>query len=235
MNNFVSERLWNWLYATEGPVPYMYLDTRSLVTVGIGFMIDPIEKYLSKWGRSFIHADGTPAGPDEVEAEFRRVKALTSLAGAHLNFKLSATLFLPPGAMKPTMLGILREKESALKTEGWMPQYFQHLDSFPPDAQMGCLSTAYGGMFNSSPAQIAYNEACRDRRWGDAAESGRWAGWRPEKIAGHRLMFKNAQVAKDTGDNNPQPAFPGTLTGGGSYEIDDTIRPFKQDIWKAGR
>jgi len=46
-------------------------------------------------------------------------------------------------------------------------------------------------------------------------------------------MFRNAQVAKDTGDDNPQPAFPGTLTPD-SYEIDDTTRPYGQDIWKAG-
>jgi hypothetical protein len=59
-------------------------------------------------------------------------------------------------------------------------------------------------------------------------------GWlEARKIIGHKLMFNNAQAAKDTRDDNPQPAFPGTLTASG-YEIDDAIKPFRQNIWKAG-
>jgi hypothetical protein len=152
--------------------------------------------------------------------------------GAHLNFKPDAKLFLPAAAMKPTLLKILRQKEAALKT-GWRKDFFEQFETFPPDAQMGVLSTAYGGLGNSTPAEIAFNNACKIQDWTTAADSGRWNGWMPEKIAGHKLMFRNAQATRDMGDTNPQPAFPGTLNADG-YELDDTIKPFGQDLWKAG-
>jgi hypothetical protein len=98
---------------------------------------------------------------------------------------------------------------------------------------MGILSTAYGGMHNTKPGDIAFNKACQAQKWADARDSGRWTGWEPVKITGHKLMFSNAQVAKDTGDTNPQPSFPGTLTASG-YEVDDTIKPYGQNIWTAG-
>lgn len=232
MNAYVYERLWRWFYATEGPVPYMYLDSRGLVTVGIGFMIDPIEDYIKQWGKSFTKQDGTAAIPDEVTTEFNRVKKMMDKKGAHLNFKPGAQLFLPAGAMKPTVLSILRSKENALKTD-WRNTFFSQFETFPPDAQMGVLSTAYGSFGNRTTAEVAFNNACKTQDWAAAADSGRWDGWRPEKIAGHKLMFKNAQVAKDTKDTNPHPAFPGTLNADG-YEIDDTIRPYNQNIWKTG-
>jgi|ERR1700722_1637346 GH24 family phage-related lysozyme (muramidase) len=232
MNVHVYDRLWNWLYATEGPVPYMYLDGLGLVTVGIGFMIDPIADYINQWGRSFVKNDGTAAGPEEVKTEFNRVKLMQDKKGAHLNFKAGAQLTLPASAMKPTLLNILRQKEAALKT-GWRNDFFSDFENFPPDAQMGVLSTAYGSLGNKSLAEVAFNNACKNQDWAAAANSGRWDGWRPEKIIGHKLMFNNAQAAKDTRDDNPQPAFPGTLTASG-YEIDDAIKPFRQNIWKAG-
>lgn len=232
MNVHVYERLFHWLYATEGPVPYMYLDSLGLVTVGIGFMIDPIEKYIGQWGNSFLKKDGVRATPTEVTAEFRRVKILQNLKGYHPNFEPDAQLFMPGPAMKPRLLEMVRSKESAV-TSGWSADFYSDFDSFPPDAQMGVLSTAYGWWANKKPAEQAFNLACKQKDWKAAAESGRWDNWKPEKIRGHQLMFNNAQVAKDTGDTNPIPAFPGTLKAD-IYEVDDTIKPYRQNIWKAG-
>ena len=63
MNVHVHERLWKWLYASEGAVSYMYLDKLGLVTVGIGFMIDPIDQHIGEWGNSFVKANGAKATP----------------------------------------------------------------------------------------------------------------------------------------------------------------------------
>jgi len=186
MNVFVYDRLFNWLYASEGPVRFMYLDKLGLVTVGIGFMIDPIDKYIGEWGNSFKKKDGTPASPDEVTAEFNRVKSMQTQKGAWKNFEPDAELFLPAPAMKPTVLKILRQKENALQTD-WRKQFFEKFDSFPPDAQMGVLSTAYGGMYNSTPAQIAFNTACKNQEWATAAESGRWDGLGAAKNRGPQI------------------------------------------------
>jgi hypothetical protein len=236
MNVFVHERLYHWLYASEGPVPFMYLDFHNprLVTVGIGFMIDPIEDYIGKWGKSFYkeQAGTTLATPKEVEDEFHRVKGRTDL-GAWPDFAADAKLFMPDAAMKPEVLRILAAKEAAVKACPWKDCYAA-FDDFPPDAQMGILSTAYGLWSNSTPAQKAFHLACKAQDWHAAAESGYWDGWREEKRRGHKLMFENAQAAKDSGDLNPQPAFPGMLQADGSYEIDDQIKPYRQNIWKAG-
>jgi hypothetical protein len=235
MNVHVYERLFRWFYATEGPVPYMYLDKLGLVTVGIGFMIEGNDgKIQPQWLGAFLTKEGRPADPEDVAKEFTHIKAdLQDLRGKHLNFKPTAKFFMPASAMKPTVLSILKMKEAALKTAGWMKECYKDFDTFPPDAQMGCLSTAYGGMYNKTAAQQAYNQACKDQRWTDAADSGYWDGWNADKIAGHKLMFRNAQVVKDTKDTNPQPAFPGTLSAD-SYEIDDRIQPYGQNIWTAG-
>ncbi len=117
--------------------------------------------------------------------------------------------------------------------QSWQAAFYRDFDNFPPDAQMGVLSTAYTAMRNEQPRHKAFHEACRDERWKDAAESGYWSGWHLDKIKGHQLMFRNAQVAKDTGDTNPTPTFPGTLISATYIEIDDTIKPYKQDIWAA--
>ena len=227
----VYDRLWHWLFATEGPVPHMYLDNVGLVTVGVGFMIEPIANFKSEYGSAFRKRDGTPASWPEVEKEFVSIKEKQELKGSWRNFTPIAQLFLPSTVFKPKVVSILKGKERALRS-GWQATYYGDFDSFPPDAQMGILSTSYGGMYNSKPVHHAFHTACRDQRWNDAAASGYWGGWMAEKIKGHQLMFRNAQVAKDTSDTNPTPAFPGTLTAD-IYEIDDTIRPFGQDTWTA--
>jgi hypothetical protein len=232
MNVHVHERLWKWLYASEGAVSYMYLDKLGLVTVGIGFMIDPIDQHIGEWGNSFVKANGAKATPSEVRAEFVRVKKKMEDKGSHLKFKADAQLFLPAEAMKPRVLKTLKEKEALVKS-GWSSTLFADFDSFPPDAQMGVLSTAYGWWENRTPEQKAFSDACNKQNWAAAATSGRWDGWEPPKIKGHKLMFANAQAAKDKGDNNPHPAFPGSL-GADVYEIDDQVRPYRQDIWTVG-
>jgi hypothetical protein len=236
MNAYVYERLYHWLYATEGNVPYMYLDSLGLVTVGIGFMIDPIEKYIDVWGGRFRKADGRAATRDDVLAEAHRLKEpdMQKLKGAHLNFKDGAQVFLLASAVKPGVTEKLRDKERALKSAPFN-EFFANFDDFPPDAQMGLLSTAYGFLRDKTPEEQAFNRACKGLDWHGAAQSGRWTGWRPEKQRGHQLMFENAQVEKDRGYlTNSMPAFPGTLFADGSYDREDHIRPYGQDIWKAG-
>ncbi len=70
----VYDRLWSWLCCSEGAVPHMYLDEKGLVTVGIGFMIEPLENFRAEFGSAFRKRDGTPASWDEVKKEFRRLK-----------------------------------------------------------------------------------------------------------------------------------------------------------------
>src|SRR5690348_9057965 len=76
----------------EGRCSWMYLDVKYKVTTGTGNLIDsiPAAQALS-W---FTKAD-KPASPAQIATEWRRVKALTSLAkqGGYA-YRASAQLFL---------------------------------------------------------------------------------------------------------------------------------------------
>jgi hypothetical protein len=55
----------------EGKVPWMYLDTKSLVTVGIGRMLPNV---AAAQKLPFVHrSDGQPASADEIKADFEAV------------------------------------------------------------------------------------------------------------------------------------------------------------------
>jgi hypothetical protein len=257
MNIHVYERLYHWLYASEGLVPHMYLDSLSLVTVGIGFMMEHHRGVLdTEWENRFVFSKGVEnhssdpqfpdgprfpgrrpgeqASPADVRKEFSDIKKLTNLKGHWTLFTPFAELQLAPNVdVKATVKSKLKEKEDAVKSKDW-EVFYRNFDSFPPDAQMGILSTAYGSWANTSPQQNAFHSACQAQDWHAAAESGYWNGWLKEKRNGHKLMFENAQAAKDSNDKSDQPAFPGRLSTDGDYEIDDQIRPYGQNIWKAG-
>ena len=63
----------------EGNIGYMYLDTKGLVTIGIGNLIDPLSLALPLPFQFKIgNRAGAPAGrlatPKEIEAEWRSLK-----------------------------------------------------------------------------------------------------------------------------------------------------------------
>src|SRR5271168_4443937 len=64
----------------ETAVPWMYLDTRGLVTAGIGQMLPDA---ASAQSLAFLHPDGTPATPDAIHADFDRVHALAAGEPCH--------------------------------------------------------------------------------------------------------------------------------------------------------
>ncbi len=70
-------RIKNRLAKNEGYSTNMYLDKKGLITVGIGFRIDPISlmsPFKSKW---IVHETKRRATDKQVELEWNRVKKLT--------------------------------------------------------------------------------------------------------------------------------------------------------------
>lgn len=57
----------------EGTVPYMYLDSVGLVTIGIGFMLPNVYAASTL---PFVNTDGSPSTQEEIAADFNRVKSL---------------------------------------------------------------------------------------------------------------------------------------------------------------
>jgi hypothetical protein len=121
----------------EGLTSWMYLDIKGLVTTGMGNLIDPVSVALQvRW----FHGDGTPASPDDVRAEWTRIKNHTALAqqGAQAA-KAVATLHLEDAAIDTLILGRLDQNERILKANA----AFQALDDWPADAQLGLFSMAW--------------------------------------------------------------------------------------------
>ncbi len=68
----------------EGSIPYMYLDIKGLVTVGVGNLIDPIElatllPFCFK-SRPGIATPGARASQAQIAAEWQQLKRDLSLA-----------------------------------------------------------------------------------------------------------------------------------------------------------
>jgi hypothetical protein len=249
MNVHVMERLVKWLRASEGPVPYLYVDNGykdkktgevkgRLVTVGIGFMIDPIRTYLGEFRGKFQFANGTVADDPAIIKEFDRVADLGKNQGVfgHLNFKPSAQLFLTEAGMAEMLKDKLAQKERALKVLGSVKEFYKEFDKFPPDAQMGCVSRAFGRISDDTPRDKAFNRSVQAQDWRSAALNCVWRDWTAEKNGGHQLMFENAQAYVDAGqDGVDLPFFPGRFSveaGTMVLQTDDPRgHPYKQDIW----
>ena len=194
----------------EGVLYAMYADIKSLITTGIGNLIDPIDSALSV---PFVRADGTPAGRAEIAAEWRAVKAGSCGATgdtsdqclwlgrknpengnpcfAHQGWRASAPftkLRLTPAGLERLVLGKLDSNESELRHR------FPAWDSWPADAQLATHSMAWacGSRFRFPKLASALNALdfdassvhCHIREAGNPGIVGR-------NIA-NKAMYRNA-------------------------------------------
>lgn len=128
----------------EGSIPYMYLDVKGLVTVGVGNLIDPVElasalafTFKNKPG---IATPGAPASQDQIAAEWQKIKGNTSLAQrGHLACAPITDLELGDDPLNALILKRLTQNENFLKRQ----QPFAQFDTWPADAQLALLSMAW--------------------------------------------------------------------------------------------
>lgn len=119
----------------EGVVPYLYLDVKGLVTVGIGNLVDPIQYALPL---PFLHPDGRPASRDEIAAEWLRVKSDPHAARqGHLRAKAITTLRLDAAGIDLVVSRKLAQNDDHLRRR------FADYDDWPADAQLATLSMAW--------------------------------------------------------------------------------------------
>ena len=166
----------------EGRVPFMYLDIKGLVTVGVGNLIDPVQAaqalpfcFKNKPG---ITAPGSPATPDQIAEEWQTLKSNSSLATkGHTACEPITQLELSGEAIDSLILGRLGQNESFLKRQPW----FQNFDTWPADAQLGLLSMAWamgpggpGGFPNFRVAcqNMNFNTAAAECRMSEAGNPG---------------------------------------------------------------
>jgi hypothetical protein len=183
----------------EGCVPYMYLDVKGLVTVGIGNLVDPVElaqalPFRSK-NRPGIVNPGAPATSDQIAAEWGKLKGNPGLAHERFNACDALTeLELSDDAINSLILTRVTDNEGFLKRQPW----FNNFDTWPADAQLGLLSMAWA-MGPGGPGQFPhFRAACQVMDFNTAAaESQMDATGNPGLVPRNKanaMLFSNAAV-----------------------------------------
>lgn len=181
----------------EGVVRYMYLDTKGLVTVGVGNLIDPLRlalelpfRYKNKPG---VNSPGQIASKADIENEWRLIKGRQDLAqrGHHACEPLT-NLELDDAAIDALVHKRLKQLESYLKNQ----EPFRNFDLWPADGQLGLLSMAWAMGPGFSQRWPKFSAACGMMDFDAAAENCRMReagnpGLIPRNQANKKL-FQNA-------------------------------------------
>ena len=135
MRSIVQETFRAWSKQFEGEVPWMYLDVKGLVTVGVGNLIDPIGAAL---GLPFLHADGSKALFGEISAEWHTIKNHQELA--HQGYQRArgfCRLHLSDDGISALVASKLASNWA------FMARYFPNQDTWPAAAQLASSSLAW--------------------------------------------------------------------------------------------
>lgn len=119
----------------EGVVPWMYLDIRGLVTVGLGCLIDPLPLAIPlQWHWADF---GAVARVDAIDAEWHRVKSRTEIAKlGHLAALRYTELRLSDDGIRALAMRRFDENAAVLSRRF-------DLASWPADAQLAVCSMAW--------------------------------------------------------------------------------------------
>lgn len=188
----------------EGRVQWMYLDTKGLVTTGVGNLIDPVEYAITLPWR--VRTSGWPASEAQIRAEWTHMKAQTSLAhqGAAAAGRV-ATLVLTDDDIDALVLAKLESNHETLRRR------FPEIDAWPLEAQLAVHSMAWAMGPGFPRTWPRFSAACDVKNWASAAAEC----WIPdEKNAGLRPRnAKNRELLKAASNAAPAP------TGRGSPAV----------------
>ncbi len=174
----------------EGRTTWMYLDTKALVTCGVGNLIDPVSEAVKL---SWLRLDDTPATEEEIRADWWGIKGTPSLAlrGAR-------------AARSVARLHLADESVDALvaakRDEFWhhLLAYFPDANDWPADAQMGLLLHAWAvgphGYRRHWPRMSA---ALDSRDWLAVSDECVIPKARAERNDAHQRCFMNAAAGAD--------------------------------------
>jgi GH24 family phage-related lysozyme (muramidase) len=118
----------------EGRVPYMYLDSVGLVTVGVGRMLSSMEDAQSL---PFVtRGTNVPAGPATIGLEWQTIKQQEKdrIASYYEQFTM---LDLPSSAIDAELAKDIEEFSAALR------QRFPGFNLYPDSVQLGIIDMAY--------------------------------------------------------------------------------------------
>jgi len=185
----------------EGTVPWMYLDTRGFVTVGVGELLANADKAETL---SFVDPDGEVSTQDAILDEFNRVSALVPAKVAAF-YRSSTSPLLPHAAIDTLLMNHLN------LFDGQLAARFPNYASFPDLAKLGLLDMIYNlgqlGLFQHFPHFMA---AVDKQDWLGAAANCHRVGPSQARNDWTRQQFLAAAAASDSG---AAPASSVTTTG----------------------
>lgn len=145
----------------EGYVRHMYLDTKGYVTTGIGHMM-PNANEAQKV--KFMRADGSPASPDEIKADYMSVKKAEEGGKASI-YKRYTKLHLTDTEITRLTNNHLANFYSGLK------RIYPEFDDYPKNVRFALFDMIYnlgeGGLRDKFPN---FNKAIKTRAWAEAAD-----------------------------------------------------------------
>lgn len=129
----------------EGTVPWMYLDTKGFVTVGVGEMLANAPKAETL---AFVDPDGEPSTQDAILDEFNRVTALVPARVAAF-YRSPTSPVLPHAAIDTLLMNHLN------LFDGQLAARFPSYADFPDAAKLGLMDMIYNlgqvGLFQHFP------------------------------------------------------------------------------------
>jgi GH24 family phage-related lysozyme (muramidase) len=179
----------------EGEVAFMYLDTKGLVTVGIGNLIDPMSlavglPFQFKADNRAQVAAGKAASRAEIEAEWKALKNHPKkeqfITGGHRLCASETDLELSGAGRQQ----LFRSKSTA--NEQQLKGFFPDFDLWPADAQLGLMAMGWGLGAGFPAKWPKFSAACKKRDFDAAAADCNISTWRAERNAASRRFFGNA-------------------------------------------
>jgi hypothetical protein len=156
----------------EGNIAHMYLDTKGLVTIGIGNLIDPISLALTlpfqfKVNNRAGIAGGKPATVKEIEAEWLSLKnnpnrQVLIRSGAPASARVT-DLELSSASRQRLFDRVTNAHEAQLTT------CFADFSNWPGDAQLGVMAMAWRLGKYFPPKFPKFTAACQARDFDAAA------------------------------------------------------------------
>ncbi len=186
----------------EGVVPYMYLDVRGLVTVGVGNLLDPLSTYGKKV-RFYRLSDRGFATEAEVKAEFAFVKSKVVPGGntpqsgwaRYTAFESVTKLRVYPEDIQAAVL------TSVASQEKWIvSQLGRDYDTLPADVQVVLIQMGYAGSLKARMPQLAPFLKKRDylgaRRFAYLSNPQNGLRGYEDYNAAFRMMMMNAWIVE---------------------------------------
>jgi GH24 family phage-related lysozyme (muramidase) len=197
----VRDAFYDFNHPFEGVVLWPYLDIKGLVTIGLGNLIDPVERALNpELQFEYVGQPGSQANQEDIIDAWNTVKAQTNLKSkGYKAFEKLTNLRITEDSVRSLV------DTQLLANEGVLKKTFSNFDNWPADAQLGLLSMAWAlgaGFANQWPK---FRTACQNEDWDTAADECRISevgnpGVKPRNNA-NQTLFSNAARVQELGDS----------------------------------